>query len=152
MIYANSYEPKRKLGPWLFIAVLVIAVIAIGVMFGLQALQSRKSNAAGNAFMETLATNDSEAAYNLLSDRLKQQLGDGTVWKSEFKTLYANRVEYTFDGVGKIENTSDGYEKDAKPQRLNYTVSLSNASYSMYVIIVNEKGSFKVDEYNSYRR
>lgn len=138
----------------MIVVLVVLLSVVIGGVFFLYKSYSETNNirTVGNAFLQAAIANDPQVTYAMLTDRLKESIGDESVWTKSLSDAFANKnVSFEFEKQVPISNPETTYPKDGSPERLVYTLTYEDGKvYRMHIVVLKEKNGLKVDEFNSF--
>lgn len=153
----NQYVPVRRNNKRLLLIVVglvIFFVLALAFLLGGKGNSGGGSyESAGKNFMTLVTKADSANSYNLLSKRLQNDIGNQEEWAKQLNQSFGqDQASYKLEALKPLENTAS-YADDSAPQRLVFEVRFKEKGvYTMYVVILQENGSLKIDEYNSFKR
>lgn len=133
------------------VILVAISLTAVATTYFVGSIKKSPYASTGNTFVNALIADDGATTYSMLTARLKQQVGTQQDWAQNVSTSFAGggAKAKLIQSIA-VPNPEATYGKSATPQKLTYKFTFTNGElYDMYIIVLKDKNSWKIDEYNS---
>jgi hypothetical protein len=136
-------------------AILVVLLLLLGVWVASQIARPSSTSLRGVAdrYITALFKGDIKATYAMHTDNYKKRLSQQD-WND---LITAGFKDYkgtapTFVKAEPVQDNYQAYNANADPQRVSYTTRVNNQNFTIYLILVTDGPTWKIDEMTSYQQ